>query len=646
MNHRSWPLLATGLAISGLLSCLDAVDEGPCEEACRTARRCGLLPSALGGSRSRSQFDNEGDCVTRCRASDDNAVQVEGLLRVLRDSAYSSADDARKDSLCRTTGVDLCEELIEELDGRADTSELSVTAELSIRMTSALSHATSFSAESWCCFDFDFDFYETPDDANGDGTNEIAAVHDMFQPTFNCLERMLTQLEEADSVLTTQNVMPDDPVPCEVSDACKAVSDIWPKQRSDAESSECRFAEMSPEFEILDIRGQMEECSADSIRSLFSSLSALRRDWSLETGGVLIDDAGTVREAAMIQSTIQAEIRDEIARPMGFLENACDEFFDELGEDGCETLERGGILDAEDCSGGPLCNDADCLDPRSECNRALCDADISPPNRDCTFFGITSIRLGYRTDKGVETYGDPIDGCADQNEVVSTFEGVKVGSITPLAVISGSLGPTITPEGDTVGDGNYVWFIEGTTRWVSAGTTELTLPSPRLEYATNLYENPLEYLEWMPRRFPLGQACDIQPEQCEGFFNDNCEDGIDNDEDGVGDGASPWCNELLGELVDRCVVSQPGRNEPPNCAYNPGDPFSEVPDSEDLPDPDTGGEANTSEPSGADGPEDTVMPEDTCTAGGTTGGTTDGTGMPPATGPTGMMGGTGMSSTG
>lgn len=586
--RRPWPLLriTAGLVAGGVLSCMQTIpDEDECEAVCAIARRCGLLPSALGGSPDHNQKANEDDCIARCRASDAGARQVKGLIGVLASPELDALD-----TLCRPNGARACEELIEELDSNPTTSELSVTATLTVRMTSAVSHATHFSAESWCCFDYDYDIYENPEDANGDGTNEVEAVHDMFQPTHDCVDALIAHFESAEEAI--EGLMPDEPLPPGVCDPPA----VWIVPEHPDPRRDCYFAYLSQHFEQLDIAGTRTECSIDRIRNLASDLRATRRDWGLEPGGILFDDGGKVRTAAEIQVALEEEIREEINRPMGFLENACEELREELGEDACATIERGGLLDPDDCSGGPVCSEADCISESSDCNRALCDTNISPPSRDCGFFGVTSIRLGFRTNSGAEIFGDPITDCTARPEVTSTFEGVKIGRITPVAVVSGDLGPTITPEGDTVADGSFSWYIEGNPRWVSAGRTELELASPLLEFLEYQYENPLEFLNWMPRRLPIGQACDNQPDLCETHFNDNCDDGIDNDGDGVGDGASPWCNRLLGELVDRCVVSEPGRSLPPNCVYDPGDPFMELPDPEDLPDPDTDGLPDTDFP--------------------------------------------------
>ena len=228
----------------------------------------------------------------------------------------------------------------------------------------------------------------------------------------------------------------------------------------------CFFARQSSQIGALRIEDTLSECAVEGIRNLYSGMNMIRENWGLVEGpeqtddqGLtegLFDESGTVHSAEDITTWIQAEIRDEISRPMGFLENTCDEFFDEMGGDACDTIVRG-ELDPMTAAAAPFAVKPIASTPRSECNRALCDADVSPPSRDCAFLGVTSIRLGYRTDKGVETFGEPFNDCADRADVASTFEGVKVGQITPIAVVFGSLDPrsppreTRSPTGRTAG---------------------------------------------------------------------------------------------------------------------------------------------------------------------------------------------------
>jgi len=577
MHLRTTLAVLATLGVASAISCEEiSPAHDDCVLACDVARRCGLLPSALGGYPSRSADANEGECVERCEASDTTAPQVSGLMALLADP-----DRARSiTSLCRPSGLRECEELIEELDADPQTSELSITTELTVFMNSAVSHASSFSIESWCCFDYDYDIYESPEDYRGDGIDEVAKIYDMIEPTYACIARSLGAAEMAGEAF--EGLMPEDPTPEAARAECdKLVGDLWRPRTPmdpDVDTHVCVYAAQSLRLQALDITERAMSCSREEVLELAMELQEIRRDWRLEPGDILVDASGAVRPVEgspdAIETALEAEIRDELARPMGFLENACQEFFAEEGEDACETLVRGESLDADDCSGGPPCSEADCLAGAESCNRALCDVELAPPNQDCSFFGVTEVRLGYRNDEGTETLGEPITGCAAQDDVISVFPGVRSGTVTPIAVISGQLDVALN-LGVSSDDAAYRWTFEGEPRWVSAGTAALELSSPLLLVLEHRLSNPLEYLGWVPARIPRGQACDIRPELCEGYFNDNCEDGIDNDGDGVLDEANAWCDPLFGELVERCVVTQPGRQPLPDCRYSPPDPFGD-----------------------------------------------------------------------
>lgn len=630
-------------------ACVDITPlDGQCLAACRTAARCRLLPSALGGSIGFSKVDNEDDCFDRCMASDTRTPQVAGLLELL-----AGADDPNDErTLCERDGVDDCEELIEQLDANPATSELEVTTELTVRMGSATSFVTAFGVEQWCCFDYQYDLDDTPDPGldpslTGDGVDEVAAVYDIITETHACFEALDGLFEGA--LMQLPPAMPPEgggePEPAEgMPEVCAdllrqwdpalgATLDMTDPMDLDPADDECRFARMTSTMTSLEIGAALTTCSRDTVQPLEMALQDTIRDWELDEGGLLVDVGGQVRSAEAIRRELQFELRDELQRPMGLLENACDELEEELlsgggqaseGTDLCELIDRTPPGNDE-CPAGPLCSPADCLVESPFCDARLCDADLTAPGRDCGFFGITEVRLGYRTDKGLEVFGDPIDGCSARTEVATVFEDVRVGFVTPVALVSGQLATSFDPDGESTEDGTFSWYVEGKPRWVSAGRAEIELASPLLQHLEFLLENPLEALGWVPRRLPIGQACDAQPSLCEGFFNDNCEDGIDNDGDGVVDGAGAWCDGLYQELIERCVVAQPGRRVPRDCPGYEGGGFDDDPNDDD------GGDT-TGSPSSDDGPgsEDDggstgVPPGSTGSPGSTTGGPPMGT---------------------
>ena len=583
--RQTWSIIALGLGLGWAFTSVSCARLTPtfeqCEDACSAASRCGLLPSALGGSPGLSLEDNEEDCISRCVASDRSKFQVEGLLEVL-----SEAGIATESPLCDSGGTMACEELVEALDQTRATSELEVTTRLTVSMISALSQASNFQTESWCCFDYDRELDESEPgdrglrlDPNDPSLprNEINAVHDMFEPTHNCLDLLRTQADSAIMIYPMDMKKGEKTtVPDEVMPFCETIRENWdpapqmgPEDELDTDADPCYFARLSTQMNALGILEAAQTCSLDGLQALSMDLGEIEREWYLETGGLLIDENGTVRPAEDIQIGIQRNIRDEITRPMGFLSEACEELDDEAGgneEAGCLLVDETGIADQNECRLGPACSAADCLNETLTCDATLCDAEVSPPGRDCGFFGITEITLGYRNDTGLEVFGEPISGCSTLTSVETTFDNVRVGLITPVAVVSGVLPTSFNGEsGERLGDGSYSWYIEGNSRWVSAGEVAMQLASPLLEYTSTGYENPLEYLGWVNQRMPTGQECDNQPALCEGFFNGNCEDGIDNDGDGLIDAESAWCDLLFGELAERCVVSEPGREAFPDC---------------------------------------------------------------------------------
>jgi len=537
-------VVGIGAATLGLLfACVGVTPKDTrCEAACVAASRCGLLPSALGGSVAVASEASQEDCIERCVASKEDSRAVDGLLRILAESGV------QEDPLCNGAGTMVCEELIATLGGDAATAELRVTSTLTVRMVSAVSHAAHFSVESLCCFDA------------RDRSGDIEVIHDMFGSTHECFELIQEDLERIrDALLPTDPMDPPDLMAADM--ACQDIRDRWrsapPGEEPDLGVMPCHFARMSTRLAALGIPTIPEDCPIDDpmiVDVLDMALDGIRTDWNLDLGGVLIDDEGQVRDAESIRATIVEEIDDEIEGPMSFLEEACQEF-------NCDAPPA-----TSSCNHGPLCSAADCLEDSRACDTSLCDADLTPPGRDCSFFGITSITLGYRDERGLEVFSEPIEGCATLVELSARFEDVKIGSLVPIAVVSGVLPSNFFAEGAPLsGDGSFSWFLEGTKRWISAGNAELELPSPLLDFQEFEYGNPLERLGWVPHRLPTGQACDNQPMLCETYFNRNCDDGLDNDGDGQVDAETAWCDRLLEELASRCVIVEPGRGPAPGC---------------------------------------------------------------------------------
>lgn len=550
--------------VLALLSCSTVTPSAAkCEAACSVANRCGLLPSALGGSAGLSRYDNLDDCVSRCLASDRTNPQVADLLDGLGEAAVPTDEP-----LCTQEGTIACEELISTLGDGPDTSELEVTTALTVRMSSAVSHISEFSLFSWCCFDFIYELESDPQEMlPPDDLDEVAAVYDMFAPTYQCLMDLVGNVAAATAPVEGQP-------PTEMGDAaaCDLLAKGWQAPAGvemGSDDDPCYFARSTSYMTRLGIPEVAAACEITALMELRGELAKTLNDWHLETDGILIGPAGDdglahVRSLDEVRAALGAEVRDQLTRNGGVLEEACE------GYDAayCETLDRSAPPPSA-CELGPSCSVADCLVMSPACDPSLCGAELSPPGRDCGLFGVSEVRLGYRTDAGLEILGDPITGCEALAEVQTTFEDIKVGVLVPIAVVSGSL-PSFFIPNDAIAtqSGQFSWIVEGRARWAAAGTSELTLPSPFLELLENRIENPLEGLGWVPERLPTGQSCDSQPMQCEGFFNDNCDNGYDDDGNGLVDDGDPWCDALYRELVERCVVTPPGLSPPRTCVQD------------------------------------------------------------------------------
>ncbi len=561
--HRDGLLGATcGLALLGMglsgLSCVTTPPVESCEQACSVASRCGLLPSALGGSVEERRDHNEQSCVAHCIASEADDPQVAGLLALLGEQ-----NGLPDDALCNQEGTRACEELIAELESDPDTSELEVTTSLTIRMVNLVSHVTSESLGSWCCFDHRYDI-----DGLGNDVDELAEAYEILDSTYACID----QLQEAAEIAGGN--------PAVVAEQCTAIQEQWSGMRAPTmlgappeplEPDLCSYARRSKQLQGFDIPTIPEDCEgvdAPYFGALGEQLGRLEMGWNLEADGVLLDENGNLRGQEDIRARLQSGIHDRLAHPGAPLDKACVELIGTIDASGCEALDREMLAEPTPCEGGPACSQAECLEELPACDTTLCDVDRSPPGRDCGELGITEVRLGYRDDRGLEVLGDPIQGCETLTEVVTTFEHVNVGSLVPVAVVTGTLPTFHSHDGST---GSFSWVVIGEAQWVTAGAAELEVPSPLVEWAENQLENPLEALGWVSRRVPTGKACDLEPAQCEGYFSNNCENGIDDDSNGLIDEDDAWCDELMRFLVERCVVAEPGREFAEGC-HTPAPP--------------------------------------------------------------------------
>jgi hypothetical protein len=573
--HRDGLLGATcGLALLGMgllgPSCVTTPPVESCELACSVASRCGLLPSALGGSVDQRRIEN--DCVARCVASDGERPQVAHLLEELGGAALDPGDEP----LCSAEGTGACETLITLLETNLDTSELVVTTDLTIRMVSTASHVANVSLPSWCCFDYDheLDHEAEYEEISSEDIDELAAVFEMIAPTGKCLSALR---RNAINGFTAANGMPADPMLATTS--CMNIQQLWderpPEQEVDLLADPCYFARKSSRLRRLGIPTSLDVCEPSELDVLDMALGPLADEWGFKKGMLLDSDLlhpeladvdPTFLDIDSVRQVLQTQIREELTRPRGLLQSACAQLFEELEVAGCDELELDEPIDQVDCMGGPLCSPADCLARSRACDSSLCDAELPPPGRDCGQLSITDVQLGYRDAQGLEVLGEPVHGCEALEEVVTTFEGVKVGPIIPIAVVSGTLPSSSVPADLPLSyAGEFSWIVEGHVRWVTAGSSELELPSPLLDQLELELDDPIETLGWVPGRLPTSKACDSLPEQCEGYFNDNCDNGIDDDGDGLVDGASAWCDDIYRELVDRCVVTEPGRAPPEGC---------------------------------------------------------------------------------
>ena len=172
--------LTTGAAV-GLLSlgagltlgaCLSFPTDKQCKRACVTARGCGLLPSALGGSNTDTIDEAQTECELRCQSTLlDEGSQLSNLLTLLE-----SIESA---SLCTETGREACAALNDSIASDAALAGVQVTSELTIVMADVRSYVAAFAAGEWCTSSYF-------------GAEATAVMYAIAAPSKACLDAMET----------------------------------------------------------------------------------------------------------------------------------------------------------------------------------------------------------------------------------------------------------------------------------------------------------------------------------------------------------------------------------------------------------------------------------------------------------------------
>lgn len=188
----------------------------------------------------------------------------------------------------------------------------------------------------------------------------------------------------------------------------------------------------------------------------------------------------------------------------------------------------------------PLCFEESCDDPRS-CDPRLCHLDV-PPALDCAQLGVETVQFGYfdrhgglHLDPGRHTCTEAAEGrvVADVDDVV----------IYPIALFTGTLTSRVlgildAPE--SAAGRPYCWLSHPSdppeVGWlVRAGGNRIAVPSPgSAALAAEIAGDPT--------LFPRGCACLLDNIGCEDADeNKNCDNGLDDDQDGLIDAEDPGC---------------------------------------------------------------------------------------------------------
>lgn len=188
----------------------------------------------------------------------------------------------------------------------------------------------------------------------------------------------------------------------------------------------------------------------------------------------------------------------------------------------------------------PLCFQGACDDPHG-CDPRLCDLDLSP-SLDCAQLGVETVQVGY-FDRFGDLHLDAGRYSCDEAAAGQTVGGVADVVISPVGLFTGTLTPrlvTLLGAPDSAAGRPYCWLSHPSAPpeigWLMrSGSNLIAVPSPdSAQLAAELTADPT--------LFPRGCGCSFDDLGCEdAALNANCENGLDDDQDGLIDAEDPGC---------------------------------------------------------------------------------------------------------
>ena len=188
----------------------------------------------------------------------------------------------------------------------------------------------------------------------------------------------------------------------------------------------------------------------------------------------------------------------------------------------------------------PLCFGDGCDDPQS-CDPRLCDLDV-PPALDCAQLGVETVQFGY-FDRHGGLHLDAARYSCTEAAGGRVIADVKDVVIYPIALFTGTLTSRVLGILDAPASAAgrpYCWLSHPSdppeVGWlVRSGGNLIAVPSPSsAALAAELAGDPT--------LFPRGCACLLDNIGCEDADeNMNCDNGIDDDQDGLVDAEDPGC---------------------------------------------------------------------------------------------------------